>query len=94
MSEAGPLKNLPHELLSDFVREFAPGIPLGGVCNGFISMWIQAVETDEAYEEVHEDKFYTRLDWLSGYFSHPFQSPATLKINIDLIFLNPSAVSS
>jgi ankyrin repeat protein len=88
MSESGPLKNLPHSLLIDLVREFAPAIPDSGVCNGFISMWIQAVETDEPYEENHESQFYKRLDWLSSYFSHPYQSAEALKKDIDLIFLN------
>jgi ankyrin repeat protein len=82
MSEAGPLKYLSHDLLSDYVREFAPDIPKDGICNGFIAMWIQAVVTGEE----HEANFYKRLDWLSAYFSNSSHTPKKLQKQIEHLF--------
>jgi ankyrin repeat protein len=82
MADSNNLKNLGHHSLTDLTRAFAPAIPTGGVCNGFTSMWMQAVLTNQRQEE----HFYQRLDTLSAYLSKPENSIALLKQEIDIMY--------
>jgi hypothetical protein len=56
---------LEHDDLIRLVRVFAPAISEKGVCDGFISMWIQAILTGPNEEK----EFYDRLDRISDYLS-------------------------
>ena len=54
-------KTLTHDTLIKLVQIFAPTVPNTGVCEGFVSMWIQALLTGKKEEEF----FYQRLDVIS-----------------------------
>ena len=75
------LKKLPHRTLISLVRAFAPNIDEEGVCDGFISMWFQAVLSGPQALA----RFYARLDDIAAHYTTEEQVKA-LKEEIDEIF--------
>jgi ankyrin repeat protein len=91
MTDVNQLKTMTHQTLIDLIHTFTPAMPADrGVCNGFTSMWIQAVSTDEE-QEAH---FYHRLDGLSYYLSQPNASITTLKNQVDALYESQKKSSS
>ena len=75
-------KTLTHDTLVQLVQIFVTTMPNAGVCEGFISMWIQALLTGKKEEAF----FYQRLDAISDYLKN--NTPETLKKEIDAIYLS------
>lgn len=82
MADLGNLKSFSHNVLNDLVRAFAPNIPNKGVCNGFTSMWLQAVATSDE----QENHFYARLNGLSKYLSCSNASISALKTQVEAAY--------
>lgn len=85
-------ENLEHQHIVDLVRAFSKDANDKGKCNGFTSMWLQAVLTGEKEEQA----YYERLNRLARYLpgsniclmkelpENPLANPESVKGNIYL----------